>query len=200
MSEDPTITFLPEDRDDATDWLNSLLNKNLRVSVTDGRMFWGQFKCVDAESNIILHSAYEYRFPTSSQVAAAITSSSSVTPTPTGTTITSSSALSAPSDSDPSLPATPQEAYESATSSSSSSAGKVKVDLTSRHLGLVVIPGQYITKIELEEFASQVRARNRGFGQGFPSGMERWGDILGGCLQSESGEGWGWGGGGGFRE
>ncbi|EAA35808.1 hypothetical protein NCU07497 [Neurospora crassa OR74A] len=171
MSEDPNITFLPEDRDDATDWLNSLLNKNLRVSVTDGRMFWGQFKCVDAESNIILHSAYEYRFPTSSQVAAAVTSSSSVTPTPTGTTITSSSALSAPSDSDPSLSATPQEAYESATSSSSSSsAGKVKVDLTSRHLGLVVIPGQYITKIELEEFASQVRARNRGFGQGFHPG------------------------------
>ncbi|EGO51433.1 hypothetical protein NEUTE1DRAFT_88845 [Neurospora tetrasperma FGSC 2508] len=126
MSEDPNTTFLPEDRDDATDWLNSLLNKNLRVSVTDGRMFWGQFKCVDAESNIILHSAYEYRFPTSSQ------------------------------------------AYESATSSSS--AGKVKVDLTSRHLGLVVIPGQYITKIELEEFASQVRARNRGFGQGFHPG------------------------------
>ncbi|KAK3489509.1 uncharacterized protein B0T23DRAFT_203273 [Neurospora hispaniola] len=166
MSEDPNTTFLPEDRDDATDWLNSLLNKNLRVSVTDGRMFWGQFKCVDAESNIILHSAYEYRFPTSSQVAAAVTSSS-VTPTPTGTTITSSSALSAPSDSDPS--ATPQEAYESATSTSSSS-GKVKVDLTSRHLGLVVIPGQYITKIELEEFASQVRARNRGFGQGFHPG------------------------------
>ncbi|KAL0466551.1 hypothetical protein QR685DRAFT_99410 [Neurospora intermedia] len=169
MSEDPNTTFLPEDRDDATDWLNSLLNKNLRVSVTDGRMFWGQFKCVDAESNIILHSAYEYRFPTSSQVAAAAAAaitSSSVTPTPTGTTITSSSALSAPSDSDPSLSATPQEAYESATTSSSSSAGKVKVDLTSRHLGLVVIPGQYITKIELEEFASQVRARNRGFGQG----------------------------------
>lgn len=51
MSEDPNTTFLPEDRDDATDWLNSLLNKNLRVSVTDGRMFWGQFKCVDAVSS-----------------------------------------------------------------------------------------------------------------------------------------------------
>ncbi len=28
----------------------------------------------------------------------------------------------------------------------------VKVDMTSRFLGLVVVPGQFITKIELEEY------------------------------------------------
>jgi hypothetical protein len=31
------------------------------------------------------------------------------------------------------------------------------VDLTSRYLGLVVVPGKYVTKIEVEEFASQLR-------------------------------------------
>jgi N-alpha-acetyltransferase 38, NatC auxiliary subunit len=31
--------------------------------------------------------------------------------------------------------------------------------LTSRYLGLVVVPGEFITKIEVEEFASQVKSR-----------------------------------------
>jgi hypothetical protein len=29
-------------------------------------------------------------------------------------------------------------------------------DMTSRYLGLVVIPGEHIVKIEVEEFASQI--------------------------------------------
>ena len=33
----------------------------------------------------------------------------------------------------------------------------VVMDMTSRYLGLVVVPGQYITKIEVEEFASQMK-------------------------------------------
>ena len=36
----------------------------------------------------------------------------------------------------------------------------VKVDMTSRYLGLVVIPGEHITKMEVEEFASQMRNQN----------------------------------------
>lgn len=35
---------------------------------------------------------------------------------------------------------------------------KVVLDMTSRFLGLVVVPGEFITKIEVEEFASQVKA------------------------------------------
>jgi hypothetical protein len=35
--------------------------------------------------------------------------------------------------------------------------GKVSLDMTSRFLGLVVVPGQCITKMEVEEFASQMR-------------------------------------------
>jgi N-alpha-acetyltransferase 38, NatC auxiliary subunit len=36
--------------------------------------------------------------------------------------------------------------------------GTVKVNMTSRLVGLVVIPGQYITRIELEESLDQPRA------------------------------------------
>jgi hypothetical protein len=36
----------------------------------------------------------------------------------------------------------------------------VKVDMSSRYLGLIVIPGHRITKIEVEEFASQTRNEN----------------------------------------
>jgi hypothetical protein len=34
---------------------------------------------------------------------------------------------------------------------------KVVRDMTSRYLGLVVVPGEYITKIEVEEFVSQIK-------------------------------------------
>ena len=36
------------DKDAAHEYLSSLLNQNLRVVTTDGRLFWGQFKCTDA--------------------------------------------------------------------------------------------------------------------------------------------------------
>jgi len=35
------------EKEEATEFLRSLLNKNLRVTTTDARMFWGQFKCTD---------------------------------------------------------------------------------------------------------------------------------------------------------
>ncbi|KAM3084011.1 hypothetical protein ACMFMF_001368 [Clarireedia jacksonii] len=45
------------------------------------------------------------------------------------------------------------------TSSPTNKPTTIKKDLTSRYLGLVVVPGEYIRKIELEEFESQVRGR-----------------------------------------
>ena len=36
----------------------------------------------------------------------------------------------------------------------------VKLDMNSRYLGLVVVPGQHIAKIEVEEFASQMKSRS----------------------------------------
>ena len=38
-------------------------------------------------------------------------------------------------------------------------AESVTLDMTSRYLGLVVVPGEYITKIEVEEFTSQMKDR-----------------------------------------
>ena len=38
------------DKDEASNFLTSLLNKNLRITTTDGRLFLGQFKCTDPVS------------------------------------------------------------------------------------------------------------------------------------------------------
>jgi len=111
-------------REEAGNYLGSLLNKNFRITTTDSRIFWGTFKCTDPESNIVLQHTYEYRHPTSQQVSDAAAASASAS--------TSTS--------------TPKKAN-----------AKVKVDMTSRYLGLVVVPGKYIVRIEVEEFASQMR-------------------------------------------
>lgn len=122
-------------KEEAADYLRSLLNKNLRVTTTDSRMFCGQFKCTDPvcpsplrgcgprdlltpatqDSNVILAHTYEYRQPSAQKMA--------------------------------------QEAAKASESS------KIKLDMTSRYLGLVVVPGQHVTKIEVEEFASQMKGR-----------------------------------------
>lgn len=38
------------DKDEARDFLESLLNKKMRIHTTDERMFWGEFKCTDPVS------------------------------------------------------------------------------------------------------------------------------------------------------
>jgi hypothetical protein len=35
----------------------------------------------------------------------------------------------------------------------------VTMDMTSRYMGLVVVPGEYIERIEVEEFESQVKGK-----------------------------------------
>lgn len=37
----------------------------------------------------------------------------------------------------------------------------VKLDMTSRYVGLVVVPGKYIVKVEVEKFASQLSQEER---------------------------------------
>ncbi|KAM3544790.1 N-alpha-acetyltransferase 38-B, NatC auxiliary subunit [Beauveria bassiana] len=103
------------DKDAAREYLSSLLNQNLRVVTTDGRLFWGQFKCTDAESNIVLAHTYEYRPPSEELRTRAMTQAAG---------------------------------------------GNVTLDMTSRYLGLVVVPGHRITKMEVERFASQMEQRH----------------------------------------
>lgn len=123
---------------EASTYLQSLLNKTLRITTTDTRMFLGEFKCTDSvphpeppsyetsermaselceehkadrliqDRNIILQHTFEYRMPSASSKVV------------------------------------------------ESTAEKVVKNMTSRFLGLVVVPGEYITKIELEQFVSQV--------------------------------------------
>ena len=50
-------------------------------------------------------------------------------------------------------------AAAAATAGSRESKDKIKLDMTSRYLGLVVVPGRHIVRIEVEEFASQMRGR-----------------------------------------
>lgn len=41
---------------------------------------------------------------------------------------------------------------------------KIVLDMTSRYVGLVVVPGEHISKIEVEEFESQVGGAKRSTG------------------------------------
>ena len=132
------------DKTQSENYLTSLLNKTLRITTTDTRMFLGQFKCTDSvcsfaptsfasqlinmlsqDLNIILSQTYEYRLP----------------PPP------------------------------KPTSSSTSSSTPVTLDMTSRYVGLVVVPGQYITRIEVEEFESQIKGKGMGSGKMVGEGL-----------------------------
>ncbi|KAI1448665.1 Sm-like ribonucleoprotein [Annulohypoxylon stygium] len=104
---------------EAETFLKSLLNKNLRIYTTDGRLFIGTFKCTDTHSNVVLSLCYEYRQPSQQKLL---------------------------------------EAAAAATTSSSKDT--VTANMTSRYLGLVVVPGQHIVKMEVEEFASQMKSRS----------------------------------------
>ncbi|KAK0122034.1 hypothetical protein ONS95_010299 [Cadophora gregata] len=110
------------DKSQSETYLTSLLNKTLRITTTDTRMFLGQFKCTDSDLNIILAQTYEYRLPAPPK------------PKPS------------PSTTNSSIP--------------------IVQDMTSRYVGLVVVPGDYITRIEVEEFESQMKGLGKGAGSG----------------------------------
>ncbi|KIW30338.1 uncharacterized protein PV07_06088 [Cladophialophora immunda] len=93
---------------EATQFLESLLGKTFNVTVLDGRLFSGIFRCTDNDSNIILSNSFEYRMPSKAAEKAALDK----------------------------LKATGQAS---------------RVDMTSRFVGLIVIPGKQIAKMEVEE-------------------------------------------------
>jgi small nuclear ribonucleoprotein (snRNP)-like protein len=93
----------------AASYLTGLLNKQLHIHISDGRMFVGQMKCTDNERNIILALTHEYRQPSQRDVELAA------------------------------------EKHEKG-----GKAGNLKVDMRKRFVGLIVVPGKYIEKIEVE--------------------------------------------------
>ncbi|EFR04468.1 hypothetical protein MGYG_09154 [Nannizzia gypsea CBS 118893] len=104
------------ERDEAREYLESLVDKVLRVHTSDSRVFVGLFKCTDNERNMILSTTHEYRCPTEPALAEQV--SSEETEGPKG-------ASNEPLD--------------------------LTADMSRRFIGLVVIPGQHITKIELDQ-------------------------------------------------
>ncbi|KAI1464103.1 uncharacterized protein F4812DRAFT_463161 [Daldinia caldariorum] len=117
---------------EAEAFLKSLLDKTLRIYTTDGRIFIGTFKCTDTHSNVVLALTYEYREPSQQKVAEA------------------KAQAFAGSDPDPDPDSGPGSGAED----------KVALDMTSRYLGLVVVPGEHIVRMEVEEFVSQVKSRS----------------------------------------
>ena len=61
-----------------------------------------------------------------------------------------------------------QKQAEEIAAAGGGSAATVKLDMTARYLGLVVVPGKHIVKIEVEEFASQMR-KQEPLGVGAPA-------------------------------
>ncbi|KAJ5641707.1 hypothetical protein N7490_005707 [Penicillium lividum] len=97
--------------DQAVQYLDGLIGRQLRVYATDNRIFVGIFKCTDADRNIILANSFEYRLPSPSAV---------------------------------------QAAADSWEKDSGAQSATLKVNMTHRLIGLIVVPGRHITKIELE--------------------------------------------------
>lgn len=98
------------EKQEAVGYLSSLLDKTLRITISDRRTFVGQMKCTDKGRNIILANTHEYREPSE-----------------TALKVAADDALSKGKD-------------------------KVVADMTSRFVGLIVVPGEHIRKIELEEY------------------------------------------------
>ncbi|KAG9005451.1 hypothetical protein FRB94_001536 [Tulasnella sp. JGI-2019a] len=53
-----TLTTSPSD---ALEFLQSTLRLQYRITIQDGRIFIGQFACIDKQKNIVLTNADEYR-------------------------------------------------------------------------------------------------------------------------------------------
>ncbi|KAA8569816.1 hypothetical protein EYC84_002159 [Monilinia fructicola] len=137
LNPDPEVQEPPA-RKQARIYLHNLISKTLLVHTTDNRMFRGNFKCTDSDLNIILSETYEYRIPPFAPQFPPPPSSTNTSTTPTSPPSTLDTAADLPPSPTPTKPL---------------------IDIAPRWLGLVVVPGEHIVRIELEEFESQVRER-----------------------------------------
>jgi N-alpha-acetyltransferase 38, NatC auxiliary subunit len=123
-------------------YLQSLLGRNLRIHTTDTRMFVGIFKCTDMVRLLrLIHSADSNSNSScwAKQDRNIILANTFEYRLPSQTAVQAAAAETA--------------------SSPDNATGKFKMDMTSRFIGLVVVPGQHITKIELEENPYQMRVQ-----------------------------------------
>ncbi|KAG0210839.1 hypothetical protein BGX33_004648 [Mortierella sp. NVP41] len=110
--------------------LRSLLNRSTRIKITDGRLFVGQFMCIDHSKNIILSAAYEYRTtkntPDSTSSSSVVSSGSNNMAGIGGDVPLRTLSTNAPQDTAPDTLG------------------------TERFVGLVMIPGHHIVKAEID--------------------------------------------------
>ena len=163
----------PDQDQDAKDFLESLLNKNLRVTTTDQRMFWGAFKCTDPVGLLSLSLSLQSThrqilfllllFLTAAAAAIPVAVLFLLLPSRLFPCLQVTSRRHYMQESNVVLQHTYEYRHPSAqqlaerAASAGASGAAVKMEMMSRYLGLVVVPGEHIAKIEVEEFASQRR-------------------------------------------
>jgi len=146
----------------AETYLQALLCKTLRITTTDKRMFLGQFKCTDSVRAILSFSASLAFLPSPphrpTSLTTTCTSFLTLTPlSPLTSNITQDQNIILSQTYEYTPPTSPSKAeLERASLEGKES---LKLDMTSRFLGLVVVPGEHIVKIQVEEFASQLKKR-----------------------------------------
>ncbi|KAK3812654.1 MAG: hypothetical protein J3R72DRAFT_462660 [Linnemannia gamsii] len=121
--------------------LRSLLNRTTRIKITDGRMFIGQFMCIDRSKNIILSAAYEYRTTTKCSPDSTKNAGDSLgddSSNGAGEEDTPLEILSTD---------TPQDATPNVLAAGQS---RKKEEEAKRFVGLVMIPGHHIVKAEMD--------------------------------------------------
>ncbi|KAG9643973.1 hypothetical protein KCU98_g11075, partial [Aureobasidium melanogenum] len=111
---------------EATEYLTSLLNKTLRIHTTDSRIFVGTMKCTDQVCPL---SPLPPLLLTKVKERNIILSLTHEYRQPPSSVVEDA-------------------AYQMQLKGDT---GNVKVDMVKRFVGLVVVPGRYITKIEVEE-------------------------------------------------
>ncbi|GAD92504.1 LSM domain protein [Paecilomyces variotii No. 5] len=135
---------------EAVQFLDSLLGRTLRIHTTDTRMFVGTFKCTDTVRIPFLVPRHDrfydgladpfLRELQDRNIILAGTCEYRFPP-----------------------PSTIQAAADASSKDKTqiTKADTIKVDMTSRLIGLVVVPGRYITRIEVEESPEEVRLREQ---------------------------------------
>lgn len=142
--------------EEARGFLGSLINKNLRILTTDGRLFRGAFKCTDPVGPHSLSGSNAHAL----LLSLSLSKPSTFLFLPvflSGFGLRRVQRwvpkLTCPACQDTNVVIAQTYEYRRPTKRSDKADG----DMTSRFLGLVVVPGEHIVRMEVEEFASQLR-------------------------------------------
>ncbi|KAF9131424.1 hypothetical protein BGX30_013113 [Mortierella sp. GBA39] len=124
--------------------MRSLLNQTTRIKITDGRLFIGQFMCIDHSKNIILSAAYEYR--TTAKTNSNNNNNNTSDCTDVESDIKSSSTSGAGED----IPLKTLSINAQQDTVLTTGQSRNKEEEAKRFVGLVMIPGRHIVKADID--------------------------------------------------